>query len=134
VVDGLHEFRQALRDTLNVARFMKPDGVIVVDDCNPRTQRLASDQPTGSSWNGDVWKVMAIIRATQPQWRVVTVAADQGVGLIWGFDRPASPIGDSAVDDFKRLEFDHLSRDRAGVIGLTPHDFLPPDFPPGVRR
>lgn len=129
LVDGLHEYRQALRDTLALAPLMRGDGVIVLDDCNPSSARLASDTPTGSAWNGDVWKVIATLRATQPQWRVVVVDADQGVGLIWGLDRPAQPIADETIDHFKGLTYDDLAQDRGGVIGLCPTRFVPRDFP-----
>ncbi len=115
---------------------MAPTGLIVLDDCNPVSANLASDKPTGSAWNGDVWKVMAFIRATQPQWRALTVDADQGVGLIWGFAAAAAPVADETISQFKGLTFADLERDRAGIIGLTPPRFLPRDCPawPGPTR
>ena len=36
LIDGLHEFRQALRDFTNLEPFMRKDGVVILDDCNPR--------------------------------------------------------------------------------------------------
>jgi hypothetical protein len=133
LIDGLHEFRQALRDTINASRFMAKDGVIVIDDCNPEDAYRAADIPTGSAWNGDVWKVMAIIRETQPQWRAITIDSDQGVGLIWGFDQEFREIDPALIDSFKELEYGVLAKDRGRNLGLLPNRLIPFDFPPAIQ-
>ncbi|WP_354694225.1 class I SAM-dependent methyltransferase [Elongatibacter sediminis] len=55
MVDGLHEFNQALRDVLHLEPHMARDGVIFVHDCNLSTRRHEQDMK--GPWNGDVWKV-----------------------------------------------------------------------------
>ena len=88
LLDGLHELRQVLRDFDNLERFMRPDGVVIVDDCNPRSAERASDVAIGGAWNGDVWKFVAYLVAERPDLRVTTIDADQGVGVVTGFGRP----------------------------------------------
>lgn len=128
LVDGLHEFGQAWRDIVNASKYMNPGGYIIVDDCCPRDEQAAQDVRQTSYWNGDVWKVMAMVRATQPQWRALTLDADEGVGIIWNLDLPIAELSASQVDHFKQLTYEDLDRDRAGQIGLTPPRFLPQDL------
>ena len=125
LIDGLHEFRQVLRDFLNLEPYMRHDGIVVVDDCNPRTAERGSETPIGGAWNGDVWKLPAYLLVARPDLRVATIEADEGVGLIGGFEAPPPPPpDDSEIERFKALAYEHLARDRAKVLNLiTPSAF-----------
>lgn len=118
LVDGLHEFRQALRDVLNLEPYMAEDGVIVIDDCNPQSEELAAQVHTGAAWNGDVWKVIAVLRQARPDLTVHTVNADEGIGLVTGFSRQAPELAPKIVDEFKQLPYEHLADHRDQVLGL----------------
>jgi hypothetical protein len=120
LVDGLHEFSQTLRDVLNLERFMKSDGVIIVDDCNPPTSDRAVDTPTGGTWNGDVWKIAAYLREERPDLHYWTVDADQGVGVVTGFGSAAPWPDESTVRRYKALPYSHLAGNRAKVLNLVP--------------
>jgi hypothetical protein len=129
LIDGLHEFRQALRDVLNLEPYMRHDGVVVVDDCNPLTAERASEVPIGGAWNGDVWKLPAYLLRMRRDLRVATIDADEGVGLISGFGTERPTPDANEVERFKALPYEHLARDRANVLNLIPpskfHSFLP---------
>jgi hypothetical protein len=120
LVDGLHEFRQALRDLLGLERHLRPDGVVVLDDCNPPTAARATDVHNGGAWNGDVWKVAEYVRRERPDLSFVTVDADQGVGLVTGFGATAPWPAEDVVERYKALPYDHLERNRHQVLGLVP--------------
>jgi len=117
LVDGLHTFEQSLDDVINASRWMASDGTIILDDCFPRTAERASLEPTGRAWNGDVWKTMALLRATQPQWDVWTLDVDEGVGLVTGFQSPYQVISADQRAVFKSLSYQSLADD-PGLIGL----------------
>lgn len=119
LVDGLHEFEQVIRDVMNCAHWMRPDGVIVLDDCNPSSAERGQPVPTGGPWNGDVWKAVALIRRTQPQWQCVTFDTDQGIGLIWGFESGAAAISEDDLAWARNLRYEDLEKDRS-IIGLVP--------------
>lgn len=121
LVDGLHEFRQALRDILNLEPFMKPDGLIVVDDGNPITRRRSVDTIQSGAWNGDVWKAIHFLRQERPDLEVLTVDADQGIGLVHRFGGPGrlDSLDPTVVDRYKSLDYDVLERDREKVLGLV---------------
>ncbi len=119
LIDGLHQFEQVLRDVLNCAQWIRPDGVIVLDDCNPSSAERGQSSPTGGPWNGDVWKAIALIRRTQPQWNCITVDTDEGIGMIWGFEAGVATISESDMSWARDLKYQDLDRDRS-MIGLTP--------------
>lgn len=120
LIDGLHEFRQALRDLLNLERHMNPGGVIVLDDLNPLMERFSSDRPTGGHWNGDVWKIAAFLHGERPDLFLRTVAADQGIGIVTGFTgrRPEWPSSDT-IKRYKALRYDYLSEQRRSLLNLV---------------
>ena len=117
LIDGLHTYRQSLRDVLNASDWMHPHGVIVVDDCNPKTLDRANPTPTGKAWNGEVWKTMATLKSTQPQWSVRTLDTDEGVGLVLGFQNKRSNVSDLDIASFDALDFSHLQK-HPEIVGL----------------
>jgi Methyltransferase domain len=120
LIDGLHEFRHALRDLLCVERYMREDGVVVLDDCNPGSEGAAAATGDGGAWNGDVWKVAAYVRQVRPDLSFVTVDADQGVGVVVGFGASSSvPAVETVVEHYKALSYSDLDRDRAFLLGLV---------------
>jgi Methyltransferase domain len=119
LVDGLHEFRQALRDLLGLERYLRPDGVVVLDDCNPRSAERAGEVGDGGAWNGDVWKVAAYVRRERPDLSFVTVDANQGVGVVTGFGAAPGPPPAGTVAAYKALPYEHLLRDRRETLGLV---------------
>lgn len=129
LVDGLHQFRQALKDVLNVEPYMAQSGLIVLDDSNPPTREQASTEQCEGNWNGDVWKVMALLRAERADLACVTVDADQGVGLVSGFGQPHTAIAESAILRAEAMDYEVLAADREAIIGLRP----PPDVPEAAR-
>lgn len=120
LVDGLHEFRQVLRDVLNIERYMRRDGVIILDDCNPPNAERGSETPIGGAWNGDVWKLPAFLIAERPDLRVATIDADEGVGVVTGFGESAPAIAESLIDRYKALTYEHLASDRTRILNLAP--------------
>jgi hypothetical protein len=120
LVDGLHEFRQVLSDLLHLEPYMRPDGVVIVDDCNPRSVERASETPIGGAWNGDVWKLQPYLLEQRPDLSVATLDADEGVGVISGFGTSPPPPDPAAVERSKSLPYEHLARDRTAVLNLVP--------------
>jgi hypothetical protein len=125
LIDGLHEFRQALRDLLAVERYMREDGVVVLDDCNPCSAERAAETGDGGAWNGDVWKVAEYVRRERPDLTFVTIDADQGVGIVTGFGTPADDPATETIERYRALPFDYLDRNRRAVLGLVAPAPLP---------
>jgi Methyltransferase domain len=117
LADGLHEFRQTLRDIQNLERHMVPGGVIFVHDCNPPTRRHAEDQ--NGPWNGDVWKIAPYLMQYRPELGYFTLDCDWGLGVVTSFsgDAPmAAREGD--IETIASLDFDDLQRGRKSMLRL----------------
>lgn len=93
-IDGLHLYEQVVKDIENSLRYLRPDGIILLHDCNPAFEaaavrgfspaEIAKDPPPGwtGEWNGDVWKAIVHYRALQPGVEVAVFDADHGIGAI----------------------------------------------------
>lgn len=65
-IDGSHLFEDALRDYMNIARYLAPRAVVAFDDVLPYNQAIAERiQPPGD-WTGDVWKIDSVMRNWGP--------------------------------------------------------------------
>ena len=75
-IDGMHLVENALRDFINVERFCRPGSVVVLHDCLPLNQRMASRDRAHAEqggpaqfsgwWTGDVWKLLTILPRYRP--------------------------------------------------------------------
>ncbi len=120
LVDGLHEFKQTLRDILNLERYMSLNGIIFVHDCNPVTRKMAEEQ-YGGPWSGDVWKVACYLTQHRTDLNFFTLDCDFGVGVLSGFSgRPVDPADQDAVNACKELDYDVLAKDRRNLLRLRP--------------
>ncbi len=132
LIDGLHEFRQVACDLLNLEPYMRPDGLVFFDDMNPRSASRAADVPPGKVdvpggvvWNGDVWKIAALVARARPDLTLTTVDADQGVGVLSGFGSGRDEDLRAEIERCKALDYSELESVREQLLHLVP----PTDFP-----
>jgi Methyltransferase domain len=116
LVDGLHEFRQSLRDILNIERHIVPQGIVFVHDCNPPTRQNAEER--NGPWNGDVWKVALYLARFRPDLAFFTLNCDWGVGVVSGFSRTPPAVREEGVEEIAALDYDVLDRDRVSILRL----------------
>lgn len=121
-VDGLHEFRQALMDVLNIERHIQTNGVIFIHDCNPSSRKQTEIQD-GGPWNGDVWKVAYYLVNCRADLHFFTINCDQGIGVLTGFhgesiiDEHTIP-GSSLLKEIKEMDYKVLEQNREKVLNL----------------
>jgi hypothetical protein len=122
LIDGLHEFSQALRDILNLEKFMSPKGVIFIHDCNPPTRENtgARDNAPGYHWTGDVWKVAYYIRKYRPDLFFFTLNCDWGLGVLTGFQQPYCSESPSPkiLNACNSLDYNVLAKNRKHILQL----------------
>lgn len=81
-IDGLHHADQVYKDIVNAVQALKPNGTIIVHDCNPLSKE-AQEVPRGQSeWNGDVWKAWVKLRSERPDLEMCVLNMDEGCGII----------------------------------------------------
>jgi len=117
-VDGLHTYRQSLRDIENSLLYLQDDGVIIIDDCNPSSE--AAGNPVKAleqkEWNGDVWKSIAHLRALRKDLNVFTLDCIYGIAILTR--RPAQDPLDYTESQIVKLTYNDLIRDRARILNM----------------
>lgn len=96
-IDGLHLYKQVIKEIQSSLKILSPSGMIVIHDCKPRDEKEACPiQPLSPQlWNGDVWKA-ALWARCQPDLDCATLNADWGSMVI--MKRPNSdPILDEVL-------------------------------------
>ena len=83
LVDGLHQFDQAIDDIFNLEVYARPDSVIAVHDTIPLDERTAARTRSTVFYTGDVWKVVPFLKKVRPDLEVITVrTGPSGLTLI----------------------------------------------------
>jgi hypothetical protein len=129
LIDGLHTYRQVLRDVENTLRYLRDDGVIVLHDCNPARASIACPASSFAdfraqnhwwnvNWSGEVWKAIVYLRSTRHDLRVAVLKCDRGVGVIRK-GVPESRLSYSAAQ-IEALNYADLAADRERLLNLKP--------------
>ena len=124
LIDGLHTAEQAYTDTLNALEHLAPGGLIVIHDCNPKTETAAlarwedavARPDFANLWNGTVWKALVRLR-TRTDLKVRVLDCDQGLGLVTR-DAPESVLSFSE-QEISTLGYADLAADRERLLNLT---------------
>lgn len=81
IIDGEHSCGQVLRDIENSLNALNDGGIILVRNCLPTSEYIASVEPHGGAWCGDVYRAVAWHFSESP-FLCYTIDADYGCGII----------------------------------------------------
>lgn len=102
-IDGMHLAEYALRDLINVERYTTSTSVIVLDDMLPRNvgeaARGRDEGPDVRAWAGDVYKLIASIRALRPDLVCLEMNTDPTGTLVLMLPDASSTALSRAYDD-----------------------------------
>ncbi|CAB1056245.1 Biotin carboxyl carrier protein [Olavius sp. associated proteobacterium Delta 1] len=133
-IDGLHRYRQSLKDVQNCLTYLSPNGVIIMHDCNPASEAEAvevasreqapriNSQGQKLGWSGDVWKTIVHLRSTREDLNVFVLDCDHGVGIITK-GRPENKL-DFTTEMIEALAYEDLVRNREQILNLKPPEYL----------
>ena len=133
-IDGLHTYRQALRDVENTLNALAAGGVIIMHDCNPPTAAAAHPGKSPAevaalnlpgwdwSWCGDVWKTVCHLRIQRRDLNIFVLDCDFGLGIITR-GTPESPLNLSLAE-LKNLTFADLEKNRQHFLNLKPESYF----------
>ena len=117
-LDGMHTSEQTIRDLINAMMFLKPGGVIVIDDVFPCSyiaslpdrnhSRVVSKAITGTSspWMGDVFKLVFFVETFCQQFSYCTINNNHGQLVLWREARnevSQRTLSDVAAKEYKDL-------------------------------
>ncbi len=123
-IDGFHEYGQCLKDIGNCLAVLSEKGVIVLHDCNPTDERMATPLYTieesrrwEGAWTGDVWKVIAYLRSCRSDLHVFVLGDDCGCGIITRLLSAENMLSYS-VSEIKSLSYQDLNGNRNEILNL----------------
>ena len=125
-IDGLHEYNQVIRDVNNCLDHLTEGGVIVLHDCNPKSEEEAfpSDRlpAPDRSWMGDVWKAVVYFRSCRPDVNIFVLDADAGLGIMTR--RKPDSVLPYTAENIENLSYRDLERNRAEMLNLKSTAYL----------
>ena len=126
-IDGMHQFEYALRDFMNLERLCLPGSTILVHDCFPHDRRTAQRERETAFWSGDIWRLVLLLKKYRRDLSIHTIAAPPtGLLVIRKLDPSSDFIAGNLEDlceEFMRLDYGILNKDRAGKLNLFPNDW-----------
>lgn len=91
-IDGMHLIENVVRDLANVEEWMRPGGIIALDDVLPYDESIACRTPLPGDWAGDVWKLWPILTKWRPNLAVTMVdVAPTGLMVLQHLDPMNGP-------------------------------------------
>jgi len=119
---------------LNVLKYLKPKGVILIHDCNPTTELMArpvariedlirqSSPQWDGAWSGDVWKTLVHLRSLRDDVDAFVLDCDTGIGIVTK-RRPKGHLPCSE-SDIRAMDYSFLSNNRQALLGLQPSEYF----------
>lgn len=122
-IDGLHEHSQVWRDIRNSLGHLNQNGVIVMHDCMPKSEKMQvwdNKSHQSEEWTGDTWK--AYYKAYgELSYKVYVVDTDYGCGVIDTSEKYKEDINWKV--DMEKLKYedylDLINRNAYGVIPVS---------------
>lgn len=125
-IDGMHEYKFALRDVENTLKYLSDDGVIIMHDCNPQTKEDAGTYEEWRKrgrgyWNGDVWKTILHLRCLRKDVNVFVLDCDHGLGIVTkGKTESKLQFSESEI---ARFTYEDFEKNRAAWLNLKPETY-----------
>lgn len=115
LIDGLHEYKQVIKDFNNSLQHISNNGHILLHDCHP-VDELCQKVPRESiTWNGDVWKAFVLIKQSNPH--AFVYDTDFGIGVIHN-DRPLTPVTSCECD----MTWSLFYNNKQDLLGLRSYE------------
>jgi hypothetical protein len=125
-IDGLHVFEQALMDFIHLEALSAPGSVIFIHDCLPVNPLTAERVRQTGFWTGDVWRVIACLKALRPDLGIVTFpTSPSGLAMITGLDSTSRILAqqfDTIVAHFITMPLPESFPERSELLNVTNSD------------
>ena len=106
-IDGLHEHSQVFRDICNSLEHLHSNGVIVLHDCMPKSEKMAmwdNKSHQHEEWTGDTWKAYYKVYKELP-YLVYVIDTDYGCGVIDTSKSRELEINNIDMDNLKYTDY-----------------------------
>ena len=130
-IDGLHEYKQVIRDVNNCLKYLDKQGVLILHDCNPlslvsaipadslddaKKKAILKGLTWGDAWNGDVWKAIVYFRSLRRDLNISVLNCDQGLGII-SRGKPENTLNYS-FEEITNMNYLDLEKNKQKLLNL----------------
>ena len=126
-LDGAHDFRQALRDFINVEAHCGPRSVVLMHDTVPLDELTQRRKRQRRFYTGDVWKTVLCLKYYRQDLDIFTVAAPwSGLTVVSGFSGGSRVLAenyDEAVARFVDAPYAQIASDPEAALGMVSNDW-----------
>ena len=133
IIDGVHSCGHVLRDIDNALEALNPGGIVVVRNCLPTDEGMASPKPRSGAWCGDVYRAAAWHFARSPH-LCYTVDADYGCGIVDTACAADSLFAAPAYGSPEALTYADFDANRAALLHVVGEQDVPAMVMRGVKR
>ena len=105
-VDPFHTYACSLRDIVYALQLIKPEGIVLIHDCDPPKEEIAGPEFRHGDWCGVTYAAYLDLLLQAADLQYVTVDTDYGCGIISKISRPG--LFDMEVDAALRSEWQKL--------------------------
>jgi hypothetical protein len=109
-VDPFHTYACSLRDIVYALQLTKPEGIVLIHDCDPPNEEIAGPEFRHGDWCGVTYVAYLDLVLQAQGLHYVTVDTDYGCGIISKTARPE--LFDKEVDAALRSEWQKLELTR----------------------
>ncbi len=113
-IDGLHEYSQVRKDIQNCLKHVRPNGFVLLHDCNPASYESQLPERKTVAWNGDVWRAIVQFRANNPHFESGVIDTDFGVGFIKNSSEKVVTTTETSSVDYQ--DFDSRRREYLNLM------------------
>ena len=121
-IDGLHYFKQVLKDVKNCLNYLNEKGVILIHDCNPNSREMQVVPRTQFEWTGDVWKAVVHLRSLFKDINVFVLNCDYGLGIVTK-EKPEGVL-EYSKKAIEKMTYEYLDRKRKKLLNLKEEEYF----------
>jgi hypothetical protein len=126
-LDGAHEFRQALKDFINVEAYCGPRSVVLLHDTVPLDEVTQRAERQRKFYTGDVWKTVLCLKHYRPDLDIFTIATPwSGLTVIAGLNTDKRVLSENyaaAVARFADLPYSEIENRLDAALNIVPNDW-----------
>jgi len=113
-VDGLHEYRQVLRDIRNSMEHLVDGGYILIHDTAPDSAKKASGKAEEGDWNGTVYQAIYDLHISGAKYYTVE-GMPEGMTIL-----PKQELRLPTASETPGISYEEFDKNRAEILHLKP--------------
>jgi tetratricopeptide (TPR) repeat protein len=126
-IDGAHDFRQSLKDFINVAAHCGPRSAVLLHDTVPLDEVTQRAERQRKFYTGDVWKTVLSLKHYRPDLDIFTIATPpSGLTIVTGLKPNTHALSenyDDAIAHFSGMPYSAIENRLDAALNIVSNDW-----------